>query len=300
MTRVIRQNSIYRSHYQYKNTSAALARHKVSTKSIQGLLPTIRHDAATNSIFAYTDNPNLTEVISIKEKINIQVDENGKIKTKYQGPINLGCQYDQFVTVLHFDLSRLLWRNSDLTNYIFRIGFFDEVNMAKEVYYKIKQGQQIAFDVEQSHLTFEFDGEDFFVPREVTSNPVNYKMVLIIQEKIKDEETGNYEPGLERFITDIWDGVVTPSFYRPTFPLDVLDVDNHNVALSKQSISMILADDGTLAVSDLSLGNMYDSYIKVFDFKKVSAHVTSLSNTFMLYEQDGDVYASRFHKDQDS
>ncbi len=62
---------------------------------------------------------------------------------------------------------------------------------------------------------------------------------------------------------------------------------------------MILADDGTLAVSDLSLGNMYDSYIKVFDFTKVSSHVTSLSNTFMLYEQDGDVYASRFHRDKD-
>ncbi len=203
MTRVIRKNPIYRSHYQYKSTSAALARHKVSTKSIKGLLPTIRHNAATNSIFAYTDNPNLTEVISIKEKINIQVDENGKIKTGHQGPINLGCQYDQFVTVLHFDLSRLLWRNSDLSNYIFRIGFFDEVSMAKEVYYKIKQGQQVAFDVENNHLTFEFDGEDFFVPKEVTSNPVNYKMILIIQEKIRDEVTGNREPGLERFITDI-------------------------------------------------------------------------------------------------
>ena len=77
-------------------------------------------------------------------------------------------------------------------------------------------------------------------------------------------------------------------------------MDNHEVALSKRAISIILADDGTLAVSDLSLGNMYDSFIKVFDFKKVSAHVTSLSNTFMLFEQDGDVYASRFHADMDS
>ena len=300
MTRVIRQNSIYRSHYQYKSTSAAQAKHKVSLNSLRGKLPKVRLDAATNSIFAYTDDPSLTEVVSIKEKINIKVDENGKITKPIVGPINLGCQYDQYVTVLHFDLSRLLWRTSDLSNYIFRIAFFDEASMAKKVYYQVKQGERVAFDVETNHLTFEFDGEDFFVPREITSNPVDYKMILIIQEKVKDETTGNIEPGVERFISDIWDGYVSPSFYRPNFPLDALEMDNHEVALSKRAISMILADDGTLAVSDLSLGNMYDSFIKVFDFKKVSAHVTSLSNTFMLFEQDGDVYASRFHADMDS
>ena len=51
-------------------------------------------------------------------------------------------------------------------------------------------------------LTYEFDGEDFFVPRELTAVAGKYKVILIIQELIADEDEGNVVAAKEIFISD--------------------------------------------------------------------------------------------------
>ena len=61
-------------------------------------------------------------------------------------------------------------------------------------------------------------------------------------------------------------------------------------ALTKDHISVVLADDGTMALSSKLLGNKYDNYVKAFEFLHMTAHLQDFK-TFILFKKENIVYS---------
>ena len=238
------------------------------------------------------DAPETPPVEAVKQMINVNFDANGTCNLT--DTINLGSQFDRYVTILHFDLNNLNWRKSNGTEYLFKLAFYDSLysENVSNVY-----GTSSEFDIalEKEPLVFQFDGSDFYVPREITKYATTYQIVLIIEEKIQDLPEGNFSNLKEVFVSDIFKGKVTANFYNTeSWNLaDALPIMDKEIALSKNNISIVLADDGTMAVSNNILGNLYDQYIRTFDFRHVTFHLNQFK-TFLLFKQDNLQYISAF------
>ena len=144
-------------------------------------------------------------------------------------------------------------------------------------------------------ITYEFDGEDFFVPDELTEKATRYRIILIIQEKVEDEEEGNTNAGKERFISNEFRGYVESNFYTPEIPLNAISYTNRDVALSKEPITVYLADDGTFALSTTMIANTYDAFIRTFDCKNITSHLAEFE-VFALFHKDKAIYAAKVDK----
>lgn len=277
-------------------------RHIVSHTPIY--LPKINFDASTMSIYATTDDPshvvsNGAPLAAVKRRIDIVVDPNGAITFDGEGvatgDICLGHQWDRYVTILHFDLSNLRWKESDRSNYLFRLAFYDE-QMVNKVESQVIDDVTNYFYFGVDPITYEFDGEDFFVPDELTEKATRYRIILIIQEKVEDEEEGNTNAGKERFISNEFRGYVESNFYTPEIPLNAISYVNRDVALSKEPITVYLADDGTFALSTTMIANTYDAFIRTFDCKNITSHLAEFE-VFALFHKDKAIYAAKVDKD---
>lgn len=266
-------------------------------------LPKINFDASTMSIYATTDDPshavsNGAPLAAVKRRINVVVDPNGAITFDGEGvatgDICLGHQWDRYVTILHFDLSNLRWKESDRSNYLFRLAFYDE-QMVNKVESQVIDDVTNYFYFGVEPITYEFDGEDFFVPDELTEKSTRYRIILIIQEKVEDEEEGNTTVGKERFISNEFCGYVESNFYTPEIPLDAISYTNRDVALSKEPITVFLADDGTFALSTTMIANTYDAFIRTFDCTNITSHLTEFE-VFALFHKDKAIYAAKVDK----
>lgn len=217
-----------------------------------------------------------------KKQINIFVDGNGNVSVDN---ICLGDQWDHLVTVLHFDLSTLNWERSNFSQYLFRLSFYKE---------EINQIGSIHFTEEP--LTYEFNGVDFEVPDEITQEASTYRIALIIQEKMSNEDKGNNENHMERFISKEWKGYVRPNFYSTDLPLDIVPTINRGVSLSKTPVAAFCADDGLFALDNSNLGNIHDAYIRVIQGKKITANIRD-GEVFILFKKDRKIAAAKFNKD---
>ena len=277
-------------------------RHIVSHTPIY--LPKVNFDASTMSIYATTDDPshvvsNGAPLAAVKRRIDIVVDPNGAITFDGEGvatgDICLGHQWDRYVTILHFDLSNLRWKESDRSNYLFRLAFYDE-QMVNKVESQVIDDVTNYFYFGVDPITYEFDGEDFFIPDELTEKSTRYRIILIIQEKVEDEEEGNTNAGKERFISNEFRGYVESNFYTPEIPLNAISYVNRDVALSKEPITVYLADDGTFALSTTMIANTYDAFIRTFDCKNITSHLAEFE-VFALFHKDKAIYAAKVDKD---
>lgn len=277
-------------------------RHIVSHTPIY--LPKVNFDASTMSIYATTDDPshvvsNGAPLAAVKRRIDIVVDPNGAITFDGEGvatgDICLGHQWDRYVTILHFDLSNLRWKESDRSNYLFRLAFYDE-QMVNKVESQVIDDVTNYFYFGVDPITYEFDGEDFFIPDELTEKATRYRIILIIQEKVEDEEEGNTNAGKERFISNEFCGYVESNFYTPEIPLNAISYVNRDVALSKEPITVYLADDGTFALNTTMIANTYDAFIRTFDCKNITSHLTEFE-VFALFHKDKAIYAAKVDKD---
>ena len=277
-------------------------RHIVSHTPIY--LPKVNFDASTMSIYATTDDPshvvsNGAPLAAVKRRIDIVVDPNGAITFDGEGvatgDICLGHQWDRYVTILHFDLSNLRWKESDRSNYLFRLAFYDE-QMVNKVESQVIDDVTNYFYFGVDPITYEFDGEDFFIPDELTEKSTRYRIILIIQEKVEDEEEGNTNAGKERFISNEFCGYVESNFYTPEIPLNAISYVNRDVALSKEPITVYLADDGTFALNTTIIANTYDAFIRTFDCKNITSHLAEFE-VFALFHKDKAIYAAKVDKD---
>lgn len=277
-------------------------RHIVSHTPIY--LPKVNFDASTMSIYATTDDPshvvsNGAPLAAVKRRIDIVVDPNGAITFDGEGvatgDICLGHQWDRYVTILHFDLSNLRWKESDRSNYLFRLAFYDE-QMVNKVESQVIDDVTNYFYFGVDPITYEFDGEDFFIPDELTEKSTRYRIILIIQEKVEDEEEGNTNAGKERFISNEFRGYVESNFYTPEIPLNAISYVNRDVALSKEPITVYLADDGTFALNTTMIANTYDAFIRTFDCKNITSHLAEFE-VFALFHKDKAIYAAKVDKD---
>lgn len=277
-------------------------RHIVSHTPIY--LPKVNFDASTMSIYATTDDPshvvsNGAPLAAVKRRIDIVVDPNGAITFDGEGvatgDICLGHQWDRYVTILHFDLSNLRWKESDRSNYLFRLAFYDE-QMVNKVESQVIDDVTNYFYFGVDPITYEFDGEDFFIPDELTEKSTRYRIILIIQEKVEDEEEGNTNAGKERFISNEFCGYVESNFYTPEIPLNAISYVNRDVALSKEPITVYLADDGTFALNTTMIANTYDAFIRTFDCKNITSHLAEFE-VFALFHKDKAIYAAKVDKD---
>ena len=296
-TKVLKKGRINSSTLQYINKSTNKVRHNVSSRIPK--LPTVTLEGDKITASSVDESVLNSPLVAVKQKINLRVLSDGSIEivgapNNEEVEICLGNQYDRYVTILHFDLSQLNWKESDKTNYLFRLSFYDED--VADVETRTIDNEQNYFYFAYEPITYEFDGEDFFVPMEITKKATHYKMVLIIQEKVEDEEEGNLEGQIERFISKEWKGYVEPNFFDPILPLNAISYTNRNVALSKEPIGLILADDGTLALESEDLGNSNDAFIRTFK-PTITAHLLDF-NVYMLFLRDKRMYASRVDKDQ--
>lgn len=253
--------------------------HAISTKAIENLpkLDEI-NQASTEARYLGEVNVETNSNIAVKRKINIVLDRDGNIVSPTD-KIILGSRYDRNVTILHFDLSQLLWHNSSTENYIFRVAFFDEEKYKNPL---TVEGLEVD-DPDYQGMTYEFDGTDFWVPWELTKEPKTYRIALVIKEiEVTDKKEGNVTAS-ESFVSAMFEGEVLDNFFRPTqLNIDTVE-DEKTSALTKSSIVTVLADDGTLAVSDSRLGNEHDSYIKRFSFGKTfTAHLSEF-NSYILF-----------------
>lgn len=293
MTKIIRKDVFNKSDKKLTELSRvrALNKHLISSRAIT--LPSVAMSRGINGpqILAYTDDENVANngVEAVKQRIDIVVGPNGEIVSPCGGPICFGMQYDRYVTVLHFDLSALNWEKSTDANYLFRLAFFNEENEQMPFYFEGGQIQLIDLDVP---MVYEFDGEDFFVPREITATPGKYGVVLIIQEKLSDDVEGNVVDQSEIFISSPIKGFIKESLYKPSISIVDNEIEVKKTSLAKKDIPVIIADDGTMAVGNNILGNNFDSYMKNFNLVRVTSHISNF-DVYAIFFKDGKFFYSK-------
>lgn len=274
------------------------------------------HVISTNNIVApkmmrgVPSNQNIFEITeSIKPAINIKFDAYGKPDVTR---VNLGMQYEHYSTWMHFDLSELLWQiqtqynPSDLEGY------------EEEFYYSLYDFRLYFKNQESGDVvSWEFDGIDFQIPKDITKNVGNYEIALAIQEKRDDADEGNlpdnYSPfdsdptsflhSRETFITYSWLGKVEETFFNPEIfdgieGVEVTDTSQLK-ALVKPPIDCTLADDGYFALDNVddSLGMYNDNFIRYLRFNpgKITAHLTEFY-VFALFKQNEQIIPVAFEQ----
>lgn len=267
-----------------------------------------QHTISTTPIYQYRSlfafgrslNKQMFELTqSIKPTINIKLDANGKATVSSTA---LGVQYEHYSTWMHFDLKDLLWQIQ--TNY----NPTDNIGYDEEYYYALYDFKLVFKHLETNNKTsWEFDGIDFQIPKDITSVPGEYEIALVIQEHLKDEEEGNV-PDIdldtrETFISYSWKGKVTASFFTPDLldGIEVINVDTHQLsALIKPAIDCSLADDGFFMLNpnvSNNIGMYNDNFIRYFRFNpgQLTAHLQEF-NLYLIFKQNEKIYLSFFEK----
>lgn len=236
---------------------------------------------------------------SIKPAINIKLDAYGKPNITTS---NLGIQYEHYSTWIHFDLSDLLWQIQTKYNPDDNVGY-DE-----EHYYALYDFKLFFKHLATNTTTsWEFDGIDFQIPKEITSVPGEYEIALAIQEHLKDEEIGNIPDTemdmRETFISYSWKGKIKESFFYPDLldGVETIEIDTNQLnALIKPAIDCSLADDGFFALQpgvSNSLGLYNDNFIRYLRFNpgQLTAHLQEF-NLYALFKQNDNIHISMFEK----
>lgn len=243
----------------------------------------------------------------IKPMINIKLDAYGQPDLK---TIDMGVQYEHYSTWLHFDLSELMWQIN--TNYhpSDNIGYEEELQYALYIfrlYFKDRNTNEVR--------SWEFDGIDFQIPRELTINATTYEIALVIQERRDDEDEGNlpddYSPftapdkdnNYETFISYSWLGNVRETFFTPDLlegieSIEVTDTSQTR-ALIKPAIDCKLADDGYffLDTPNDSLGMYNDNYVRYLRFNpgSITTHLNEFY-VFAIYKQNDTIVTVSFEQ----
>ena len=246
----------------------------------------------------------------IKPAINIKLDAYGKPNVTQ---VNLGIQHEHYSTWMHFDLSSLLWQT--VTPY----NPFDNIDYEEEYYYSLYDFRLFfKHQTTGEVISWEFDGIDFRIPKEVTKNAGTYQIALAIQEKRDDEDEGNlpddYSPfdndpdsvlhSRETFISQAWLGTVSSTYFKPDI-FDGIDgvelTDTSQLrALIKPAIDCRLADDGSFTLEasmDNSLGVYHDNFIRYLRFNpgKITAHLNEFY-VFALFKQNDKIVPAAFEQ----
>lgn len=220
----------------------------------------------------------------VKESINLTYDALGYADKTL---INLGTQYDHRVTWLHFDLDKLIWNLDAKRNY---------TEDTKYHHYTFKLAFSKSGAEADNMSVWEFDGIDFEVPRGITKEAGLYKIVLIIEEYIRDEEVSNVDTRVERFVAAEIKGKVSPSIYHPDETIEInFEETNQKEALVKPKIECTLTDDGHFSSDVIELGQKYDNYIRYFKFnpRRITAHLNDFY-VFAIFRQGDLFYSSMF------
>lgn len=250
----------------------------------------------------------LTE--SIKPAINIKLDAYGKPNVSR---ISLGTQYEHYSTWIHFDLSELLWQ---IQTHSYNPA--DDRGYEEEYYYSLYDFRLFFKNEETNEITsWEFDGIDFQIPKEITQYVGNYEIALAILERRDDEDEGNlpdnYSPfdedpesllhSKETFITYSWVGTVEETFFNPEIfdgieGVQVTDTSQLK-ALVKPPIDCSLADDGFFSIQNIdnSLGVYNDNFIRYLRFNpgKITAHLAEFY-IFALFKQNDQLIPAAFEQ----
>lgn len=245
----------------------------------------------------------------IKPVINIKLDANGKPNVS---KIDLGIQYEHYSTWIHFDLSSLLWQISTPYNPT------DDIHYEEEYYYSLYDFMLFFKDSSGDIVSWEFDGIDFKVPKEITEKVGKYEIALAIQEKRGDEEEGNlpddFSPfdddiesvlhSRETFISYSWTGIVSETYFTPDIfdgitGVQVTDTSQLK-ALIKPAIDCRLADDGYFTLEpgmDTTLGVYNDNFIRYLRFNpgKITAHLNEFY-VFALFKQNDIIVPTAFEQ----
>lgn len=269
-----------------------VAQHTISTQPIYQYRTLFAfRRAIQDQIFELTE--------SIKPAINIKLDAYGKPNVSR---VNMGIQYEHYSTWMHFDLSELLWQIQTEYNPD------DDLGYDEEYYYALYD-----FKLFFKHLgtntttSWEFDGIDFQIPKEITSVPGEYEIALAIQERLGDDEIGNV-PDIEldtreTFISYSWKGTIESSYFYPDLldGVESIEIDTNQLnALIKPAIDCLLADDGFFSLQpgvSNSLGLYNDNFIRYLRFNpgQLTAHLQEF-NLYALFKQNDNIHISMFEK----
>lgn len=224
----------------------------------------------------------------VKTSITIAYDALGKPSIT---TVPLGVQYDHRVTWLHFDLENLIWNLGSREDYTSR---------EKTNFYTFKLALTNNTTGETS--VWEFDGENFEIPRGLTKKAGTYKIILIIEEYQGDDFVGNIKEEtrdkIERFVSMPFTGVVHPTFYDPTLDFEVEQMEtDQKAALVKPSILCALTDNGEFYTEVNELGQQQDNFIRYLKFNpnKITAHLNDFY-IFAIFKQDDEFHATMFEK----
>lgn len=224
----------------------------------------------------------------VKTSITIAYDALGKPSIT---TVPLGVQYDHRVTWLHFDLENLMWNLGSREDY---------TNREKTNFYTFKLALTNNSTGETS--VWEFDGENFEIPRGLTKKAGTYKIILIIEEYQGDDFVGNIKEEthdkIERFVSMPFTGVVHSTFYDPTLDFEVEQMEtDQKAALVKPTILCALTDNGEFYTEVNELGQQQDNFIRYLKFNpnKITAHLNDFY-IFAIFKQDEEFHATMFEK----
>lgn len=273
------------------------------------------HTISTNKILASRGfamrNATVFELIEpIKPIINIKIDAYGKPNIK---TMDMGIQHEHYSSWVRFDLKDLLWQIETAYNPNDNLQYDEEYYYALyhfRLYFKNRLTDEVT--------SWEFDGIDFQIPKELTLTPSSYEIALVIQEVRDDEDEGNlpddYSPfeikeqntTHETFVTYSWFGEVKETYFTPDLLEGIQEISvtdtSQTRALIKPAIDCKLADDGYFELvnhTDTSLGMYNDNFIRYLRFNpgNITAHLNEFW-VFAIYKQNDMLVSVPFEQTQ--
>ena len=176
---------------------------------------------------------------------NLVINDDGSVSSGEE-ILDFGVKGDHCVTLLHFDTSNLLWRDSDASQYL----------------------AKLCFTINNANYIYEFDGEDFEIPVDLTQYDGTYSVLYILQEVTETDNAtgGNLENLKEVFVSNEFYGTVRElAEKQPAFITPFVYTESAN-SLIKSIMNLVLADDGALTADVLYIGNNQDAYVRFFEF----------------------------------
>lgn len=204
----------------------------------------------SNNVELAYDLNSLTQIKETKYVIDIE----GNILPNQDLDILIPCGH--CIESIVFDISSLKFQNSGLIQYIAKLSFSNRKNT------KI----------------YEFDGERFEIPNEITRFNGRYECHYILQEVIYNGEH-NIKEERECFISNaFYINVPKKNQFNPDY--NVLEVVENIPSLIKNPMYVNLSNTGTLELnSSNSLGSNLDSYVKYIECSH--GPINKLGNTLV-------------------
>lgn len=177
--------------------------------------------------------------------------------------MDFGIAGDSGITSMHFNTDELLWRDSNIEEYLCKL----------------------CFTVNGRNYIYEFDGKDFELPKSVTGLGNNFSLLFIIQEATINSEGGNIIGEREVFVSDEFFAVV--SSYGQPINYNPIVLEEGKEALIKPLLELVLADDGKLTATDLYIGNNQDAYVRYIVFEGLPYFAVNADIIGMFYNGRG-------------